>query len=96
MNNLSEEQMDSFREVLSVLLNGEEEEVEGEEYIIAGNGYEWFFQPQLRAMKRVALGIQVAPMFDAGEDEQGRIIVVTVDGDMLRVPTEMIVKIGYH
>ena len=64
--------------------------------IISGEGYEWFYDIQQRGMVRVACGCPVAKVPGYKKDSQDRIVVQTIAGDLIRVPEDRVIKLGFH
>ena len=64
--------------------------------IISGDGYEFFYDLQTRGMTRVRCGTPVAEVSTYKEDEQGRIVVQTMDGDIIRVEKDRVLNLGFH
>ena len=64
--------------------------------IISGEGYEWFYDIAQRGMVRVACGCPVAKVTGYKKDSQGRIVVQTIAGDLIRVPEDRVIKLGFH
>ena len=66
------------------------------ETVIGGNGTEWFYDVNKKTMVRVPAGTQVMMMPKYPADADGRIVVQTANGDIIRIPEERIIKIGFH
>ena len=64
--------------------------------IISGEGHEWFYDIALKGMVRVTCGCPVAKVPGHKKDSQGRIVVQTFAGDLIRVPEDRVIKLGFH
>lgn len=64
--------------------------------VIAGEGYEFFYDLQTRGMTRVRCGTPVVKVAGYKEDEHGRIVVQTMDGDVIRVEKDRVLQLGFH
>ena len=64
--------------------------------IISGEGHEWFYDLALKGMVRITCGCPVAKVPGHKKDSQGRIVVQTFAGDLIRVPEDRVIKLGFH
>jgi len=65
-------------------------------YSLAGEGSEWYYDLQKKSMVRVPNGTEVVEVSKYSPDKQGRIVVQTINNDIIRVDPERILKIGFH
>ena len=64
--------------------------------VLSGEGYEFFYNLQSRSMTRVRCGTPVIEVPGYAEDEHGRIVVQTMDGDVIRVEKDRVLNLGFH
>jgi hypothetical protein len=66
------------------------------ETVIGDEGTEWFYEINKKAMVRVPIGTQIKVMSKYPADEQGRLVAQTANGDIIRIPIERVMKVGFH
>ena len=64
--------------------------------VISGEGHDVFYNLQSRSMTRVRCGTPVVVVENYPEDEQGRVVVQTLDGDIVRVEKDRVLSLGFH
>ena len=64
--------------------------------VISGEGYEFFYNIQTRGMTRVRCGTPVAEVSGYKEDDLGRIVVQTIDGEAIRIEKDRVISLGFH
>ncbi len=64
--------------------------------VISGEGHEFFYDLQTRGMTRVRCGTPVAEVSTYKEDDLGRIVVQTMDGDIIRIEKDRVISLGFH
>tara|TARA_Y100001938_G_C8074580_1_gene425197 strand:- start:694 stop:921 length:228 start_codon:yes stop_codon:yes gene_type:complete len=62
-------------------------------YLNSEKSYEWYYNIKDRMMIRLTSGTVVA-IYSRVEDERGRIVVVTEDGDYIYADKEVVIKSG--
>ena len=63
---------------------------------LAGEGSEWYYEINKKAMIKVPNGTEVVELTKYGADEKGRVVCQTVNNDIIRVDPERIFRLGYH
>ncbi len=64
--------------------------------VLSGEGYDFFYNLQTRSMSRVRCGTPIIEVPNYPEDEHGRIVVQTMDGDVIRIEKDRVLKLGFH
>lgn len=68
-----------------------------EPYIIIGAGEsEWFYDLVKKTMVRVPTGTRVLEVSGYPPDDGGRVVVQTMNNDIIRVSKERLENIGFH
>ena len=63
---------------------------------LAGEGSEWYYEINKKAMIKVPNGTEVVELTKYGADKKGRVVCQTVNNDIIRVDPERIFRLGYH
>ena len=63
---------------------------------LAGEGSEWYYEINKKAMIKVPNGTEIVELTKYGADKKGRVVCQTVNNDIIRVDPERIFKLGYH
>ena len=63
---------------------------------LAGEGSEWYYEINKKAMIKVPNGTEVVELTKYGADMKGRVVGQTVNNDIIRVDPERIFRLGYH
>ena len=63
---------------------------------LAGEGSEWYYEINKKAMIKVPNGTEVVELTKYGADKKGRVVCQTVNNDIIRVEPERIFRLGYH
>ena len=63
---------------------------------LAGEGSEWYYDIQRKTMVKVPNGTEIMEISKYPPDKQGRVVVQTVNNDIIRVDPERILKLGFH
>ena len=63
---------------------------------LAGEGSEWYYEINQKAMIKVPNGTEVVELTKYGADKKGRVVCQTVNNDIIRVDPERIFRLGYH
>tara|TARA_Y100001937_G_scaffold128760_1_gene207711 strand:- start:7211 stop:7498 length:288 start_codon:yes stop_codon:yes gene_type:complete len=61
-----------------------------------GEGSEWYYEINKRTMIKVPNGTEILEAPKYGTDEQGRVVVQTINGDVIRVDPKRILRLPYH
>lgn len=64
-------------------------------FLNSEKSYDWYYNIKERVMTRLASGTIVA-IYSRAEDERGRIVVVTENGDFIYADKEVVVRSGSH
>ena len=68
-----------------------------EPYIIIGAGEsEWYYDLAKKTMVRVLAGTRVLEVSGYTPDTEGRVVVQTMNNDLIRVSKERLENIGFH
>ena len=63
---------------------------------LAGEGGEWYYEINKKAMIKVPNGTEIVELTKYGADKKGRVVCQTVNNDIIRVNPERIFRLGYH
>lgn len=63
---------------------------------LAGEGSEWYYEINKKAMIKVPNGTEIVELTKYGADKKGRVVCQTVNNDIIRVNPERIFRLGYH
>ena len=61
-----------------------------------GDGSEWYYDIAKKSMVRVPNGTEVLQVSKYPPDKYGRVVVQTVNNDLIRVLPERILKVSFH
>jgi hypothetical protein len=64
--------------------------------IIAAGESEWYYDLVKKTMVRVLAGTRVLEVSGYPADEEGRVVVQTMNNDIIRVSKEQLENIGFH
>jgi hypothetical protein len=71
-----------------------EEDIPIPELAIQGSGYIWCFDPTAKSVVRVARGIKCY-ILDASHDDLGRIMVYTINNDVILIEEDELIYTGF-
>ena len=63
---------------------------------LTGEGSEWYYDIQKRTMVKVPNGTEIMEVSKYPPDERGRVVVQTINNDIIRVDPVRILRIGFH
>ena len=63
---------------------------------LAGEGSEWYYEINKKAMVKVPNGTEIIQLTKYGADKKGRVVCQTANNDIIRVDPERIFRLGYH
>lgn len=63
---------------------------------LAGEGSEWYYEVNKRTVVRVPNGTEVMEISKYPPDERGRVVVQTINNDIIRVHPDRIFKTSFH
>tara|TARA_B100000073_G_C23689237_1_gene555744 strand:- start:815 stop:1102 length:288 start_codon:yes stop_codon:yes gene_type:complete len=61
-----------------------------------GEGSEWYYEINKRTMIRVPNGTEILEVSKYPPDERGRVVVQTINNEIIRVDPERILKLSFH
>ena len=61
-----------------------------------GEGSEWYYEINKRTMIRVPNGTEILEVSKYPPDERGRVVVQTINNEVIRVDPERILKLSFH
>jgi len=63
---------------------------------LSGEGSEWYYEVNKRTMVRVPNGTEVLEVSKYPPDERGRVVVQTINNEVIRVHPDRIFKTSFH
>ena len=64
--------------------------------VVAAGKTEWFYDIVKKSMVRVLAGTRLHEVPEYPEDKEGRVVVQTANGDIIRIAKEHVETIGFH